>query len=248
MQDNQGSNIWGFWGTLLWGVVIAFLIFLGQVLPLFGYMLFEGTKISVESFLDLANHVETDATLLSVSVIGSAFIVVPLVFGIAKLKRGSVLKEYFDLRGYSWKTFWTWMGILVLLLVFEGYAIEAFGAEEIPSFMMNIEYPTVSSMWFLVFSVIFMAPLVEEVVFRGFLLKGFSNSFMGVWGAVILTSALWAMIHLQYEFAYVAVIFVVGLVFGYARIQTNSIFVPMTMHFFMNLVASLGLFYEKGML
>ena len=247
MQNNQSSNIWGFWGTLLWGVVIAFLLFLGQMLPLLGYMLFEGSQISVESFFSLVNQVETDALLLSVSVIGSAFIVVPLVFGIAKLKKGSLLKEYFALYAFSWKTFWTWMGILVLLLIFEGYAIEALGAEEIPSFMMNIEYPNVSSMWLLVFSVIFMAPLVEEVVFRGFLLKGFSNSFMGVWGAIIVTSALWAMLHLQYEFAYMAVIFMVGLVFGYARVKTNSLFVPMTMHFFMNLVASLGLFFEKGM-
>ena len=246
MQENS-LNVWGFWGTFLWGLVIAVLLFIGQVLPIYLYTLTGSEAVTLESFLQLLGSIETDAFLLSLSVIGSAIIVVPLVFGIAKLKRGSVLKEYFDLKRFSWKTFWSWIAVLILLLLFEGYAIEALGAEEIPNFMMNIEFPSVSSMWLLLFAVTFMAPLIEEVVFRGFLLKGFSNSFMGVYGAIIVTSALWALIHLQYEFAYVAVIFVVGLVFGYARIRTNSLLVPMMMHFFMNLVASAGLFYEKGM-
>jgi len=243
----DSSKIWGFWGTFLWGIVIGGLLFLGQLIPLLIYMKVVGEVISLENFLLFAQKVETDAWLLSISVIGSALIVVPLVFGIAKLKRGSVLKEYFDLRGYSWKTFWTWMGILVLLLIFEGYAIEAMGAKEIPNFMMNIEFPNRLSMYLLAFSVMFIAPLIEEVVFRGFLLKGFSETFMGAEGAVVVTSLLWAIIHLQYEFAYVAVIFMIGLVFGYARIKTKSLFVPMTMHLVMNGVASLGLFFEKGM-
>ena len=138
------------------------------------------------------------------------------------------------------------MGVLALLLVVEGVALDLMGVEQTPSFMMNIEFPTKFSIYLLVFSVMFMAPLIEEVVFRGFLLKGFSETFMGAEGAVALTSLLWAIMHFQYEFAYVAVIFMIGLVFGYARIKTGSLFVPMTMHMVMNGVASLGLFLEKG--
>ena len=241
------SKIWGFWGTLLWGAVIGVFLFLGQLIPLLIYMKAIGESISFENLVLFSQKVETDAFLLSVSVIGSALIVVPLVFGIAKLKRGSVLKEYFDLRGYSWRTFWRWMGVLLLLLIFEGFALEAMGVEQTPNFMLNIEYPNRLSIYLLLFSVMFMAPLIEEVVFRGFLLKGFSKTFMGAEGAVALTSLLWAVMHLQYEFAYVAVIFMIGLVFGYARIKTGSLFVPMTMHMVMNGIASLGLFFEKGM-
>ena len=241
----DSSKIWGFWGTLLWGIVIGGLLFLGQLIPLLIYMKVVGEPLTLENFFLFAPKVERDALLLSISVIGSALIVVPLVFGIAKLKKGSVLRDYFDLRGYSWKTFWRWMGVLALLLVVEGVALDLMGVEQTPSFMMNIKFPTTSSMYLLAFSVMFMAPLIEEVVFRGFLLKGFSKTFMGEWGAIIVTSLLWAIIHLQYEVAYVAVIFMIGLVFGYARIKTQSLFVPMTMHMVMNGVASLGLFYEK---
>jgi len=246
-MEARSQNIWGFWGTFLWGIVIAVLLLVGQMLPIFLYRLFEGKEDTIDSFFLSLTAVEQNAFLLSLSVIGSALFVVPLVLGIAKLKRNSSLRDYFALRAISWGTVWRWMLVLLALLVFESFAIDALGAEEIPSFMMNIEFPSVSSMWVLLFAVIVMAPLVEEVVFRGFLLKGFSQTFMGHYGAIVVTSLLWAMLHLQYEFAYVAVIFVVGLVFGYARFKTNSIFTPLMMHFFMNLVASVGLFFEKGM-
>ena len=242
----NSSNIWGFWGTLLWGVVIGLVLFLGQLLPLVGYMFVTGVEFTLDTFLEFMQGVEKDALLLSVSVIGSAIIVIPIILGIAKLKKGSKLKDYFDLNAYSWKTFWIWMGILVLLLIFETYALQLLGVEETPSFMKNIEYPTTSSIWLLVFSVMFMAPLIEEVVFRGFLLKGFANSFMGTSGAIVITSLLWALLHLQYTIEYMFVIFVVGLVFGYAKIQTKSLFVPMTMHMVMNGLAAVGLFIEKG--
>jgi membrane protease YdiL (CAAX protease family) len=247
MYIKNKSNTWGFTGTFLWGLVIAVLLLIGQVLPLLLYALMGQESVTADSFILFLTDMEKDAFLLSLSVIGSAIFVVPLVFGIAKLKKGSNLQEYFSFHKISWKTVAIWIGVLILLLIFEGLAIEALGADEIPSFMMNIEYPSVSSMWVLLFAVTFMAPLVEEVVFRGFLLTGFSQSSLGVPAGIVITSALWAVIHLQYELAYVAVIFVVGLVFGYARVKTNSILTPMMMHFMMNLVASIGLFYEKGL-
>jgi len=248
MYLEEKSNVWQFWGTFLWGLVIIVLLLLGQVLPIWLYLQFIGdAPESMNAFIEFLETIETDAFLISLSAIGSAIIVVPLVLLIAKFKRGSNLQEYFGFYKISWKTFASWMGILVLLLVFETFFLGALGVEETPSFMMNIEFPTIYSMWILVFAVVFMAPLIEEVVFRGFLLKGFSKSFIGVSGAVVITSALWAMMHMQYEKEYVLVIFVVGIVFGIARIHTNSILTPMIMHFFMNLIASVGLFYEKGM-
>jgi len=128
------------------------------------------------------------------------------------------------------------------------YALHLLGVEETPSFMKNIEYPNQISIWLLVFSVMFMAPLIEEIVFRGFLLKGFSNSFLGIYGAIVVTSLLWAMVHLQYTIEYMLVIFAIGLVFGYAKIKTQSLFVPMSMHMLMNGLAALGLFMEKGVI
>jgi len=122
------------------------------------------------------------------------------------------------------------------------------GIEQIPDSMMNIGYPSEFSKWLLVLGVAFFAPVLEEVIFRGFLLKGLANSVLGVYGAIFLTSLVWAVIHGQYEWGYMMLIFVIGLVLGYARMRTNSLFVPIMMHIIFNFVASVELYLVKGIL
>lgn len=45
-------------------------------------------------------------------------------------------------------------------------------------------------------AMVFIGPAAEEFLFRGFLLSAFAKSGMGFWGAAVLTSALWAGIHI----------------------------------------------------
>ena len=238
--------IWGFWGTLLFGMVILIAFLLGQILPLIFYMMFEGTTLTFEAFNTLASSAVKDAFLLFLSAMGGMLLAVPVAFGVAKLKRGAILKDYFSLNGFAWKTLGFWILVFIVLQIATGFLIEALGAKDIPNFMLELEYPTLMTKILLLVAVVVAAPVVEEVVFRGFLLKGFANSFMGVHGAVLLTSALWAVIHMQYEIAYLIAIFVIGVVFGYARIRSNSLFIPMIMHSLMNFLAIVGLLYEKG--
>ena len=240
------TNIWGFWGTLLWGVVILIVFLIGQVLPLLGYMFVQNMEITFESFNTLAASATTNSFLLFLSSIGGVLLTVPIVLGIAKLKKGSILKEYFSLNGFKLKTLGFWILVFIVLQVATGFLIDSLGAKEIPDFMMNLKYPTCMEKILLLVAVVVAAPIVEEVVFRGFLLKGFTNSFIGMHGAVLITSALWAVIHMQYEIAYLIAIFLIGLVFGYARLLTNSLYIPMIMHALMNFLAIVGLFYEKG--
>lgn len=238
--------IWGFWGTLLWGIVILGIFLIGQLLPLLGYMFFEGMSMTKKSFDALGVLASRDAFLVFLAAFGGMLLTVPMVFGIAKLKKGSLLKDYFALNGFTWKVLGFWVLVFIVLQIATGFLTEALGAKEIPNFMMNLEYPTLLDKLLLLIAVMVAAPIVEEVVFRGFLLKGFSETFMGTHGAVLVTSALWAAIHQQYQIAYLIAIFMVGLVFAYARMITNSLFIPMIMHALMNLLAILGLFYEKG--
>ena len=238
--------VWSFWGTSLWALVILLVFIAGQIIPLILYMMFEGTTVTAEAFKTFASSAMKDTFLLFLSSMGGMLFATPVAFGAAKLKRGAILKDYFALNGFAWRTLGFWLLVFIVLQIAIGFLVEALGADEIPNFMMNLEYPTVTNKILLLVAVMVAAPVVEEVVFRGFLLKGFANSFMGVHAAVLLTSALWAVIHMQYEIAYLIAIFVIGVVFAYARIQTNSLFIPMIMHSLMNLLAIVGLFYEKG--
>jgi membrane protease YdiL (CAAX protease family) len=50
---------------------------------------------------------------------------------------------------------------------------------------------------------------------------------------------LWAAIHLQYDAYGIGMIFVCGILLGYARMRTGSVLLCMVMHAFMNLVATI---------
>ena len=52
-----------------------------------------------------------------------------------------------------------------------------------------------------------VAPISEEIAFRGFLFRGLSASWLGVSGTLIATSAAWAAMHVQYDAFTLAQIF-----------------------------------------
>jgi hypothetical protein len=95
-------------------------------------------------------------------------------------------------------------------------------------------YKATDSLWLFWIAAVLAAPLFEEVMFRGFLFRGFRASFLGTGGTVILTALLWAAMHLQYNLYGMGFIAATGILFGLARAQTGSLIVPMAMHAALN--------------
>jgi membrane protease YdiL (CAAX protease family) len=126
------------------------------------------------------------------------------------------------------------LGLLLLSDVFT----TLMGRPIVPDFMVDV-YQTAGFVPFLWLALIVAAPLMEEVFFRRFLLAGFSRSKIGAPGAIVLTAALWAAIHSQYDFYGIATIFVFGLFLGYARLKTGSIYTTIILHAVMNLGATI---------
>ncbi|MDP6264729.1 MAG: CPBP family intramembrane metalloprotease, partial [Pseudomonadales bacterium] len=112
------------------------------------------------------------------------------------------------------------------------------GKPVVPEFMSAV-YTSTESLWFLWLALIVAAPLFEELFFRGFLISGLKSSFVRPVGAVLISSALWAAIHLQYDLYGMLTVFVIGLMLGMARIKTDSVLLTVGMHSFMNLVATI---------
>jgi membrane protease YdiL (CAAX protease family) len=79
------------------------------------------------------------------------------------------------------------------------------------------------------------APITEEFAVRGFLFRGWSRSFLGPIGAILLSSALWAAMHVQYDGYYVCEVFLIGLIFGYLRHRGGSTWLTVITHGFCNL-------------
>ena len=74
------------------------------------------------------------------------------------------------------------------------------------------------------------APVFEEIIFRGFLMRGLSASRLGVVGALLLSSLVFAAAHVQYNLPTMAMVFGLGLVFGLMRWRSGSTTVSIMLH------------------
>ena len=78
------------------------------------------------------------------------------------------------------------------------------------------------------------------MLFRGFLFKGLKESFLGGTGAVIVSSIIFSAIHIQYGIAIIVfLLFPMSILFGYARLKSNSLILPILLHSLNNLITCL---------
>jgi membrane protease YdiL (CAAX protease family) len=100
------------------------------------------------------------------------------------------------------------------------------------------EFPhsTVGAVLFALVAVV-MAPVFEEIVFRGFLFRGLANSFGWVWGALI-SAGIFGAAHLQLDvFLPLAAL---GFALAWAYHRTGSLWTNITMHALFNAIAVLA--------
>ena len=64
--------------------------------------------------------------------------------------------------------------------------------------------------------------------------RGLAASRVGVVGAIVISSAIWAAMHVQYEPFYMVHIFVIGLLFGYWRWKSGSTILTLILHAIVN--------------
>lgn len=133
------------------------------------------------------------------------------------------------------------LGVLVVMLFGPDAAPEAGG---LPSEV--VEGPP----WSLILTVVVVAPVAEELYFRGFLLQGLWRSFGPRW-ATFVSAVVFGLFHfsgarLQTVLPMVSAT-LIGLVFGYLFVRTRNLAVTVLAHALVNGVAvSLVLLLTRG--
>lgn len=90
-----------------------------------------------------------------------------------------------------------------------------------------------------ILSAIFMAPVAEEIIYRGYMFDVLKRSF-GAAASVLLTSALFAAAHLpqmNFDALDFGIILMLGLFFGILREKTGSVLVPIAFHGIYNIIS-----------
>jgi len=122
------------------------------------------------------------------------------------------------------------------------------GREVEPGFMGDVlkSARTDGALWLLVLAFCVAAPVTEEFFARGFLYRGWSESFLRPAGAILLSSMVWTALHLQYDWFFFGEVFSIGLLLGYLRYRFNSTWLTVVVHGLNNLAATLQSLWLAG--
>lgn len=228
---------WGLPGTLLWGMVIAAAyVVIGTISAGVYFGLTQGAT-SPDEYAEALLDLQFDGATIAVSTIVTALLCGAIIAVVVKLKRGSNLKEYLGLHIPSKQETGRWLAILIGFLIVFDTITYLLGRPIVPEFMWRL-YSSLESRWLLWIALIIAAPVIEELFFRGFLIKGLAASRLGAVGAVVLTSFAWALIHVQYDAYSIGAIFIMGLILGAARMKTGSTILAIFLHAVANFIAT----------
>lgn len=231
---------WGFWATVGFSLVILFAWLVVQVVVTVVYLfgapsgraLFDKNPLGVDPA-----KISNDGTLLALATTCTGILIPPLCILFAWLKRGISTQKYLGLVRAPTRQTLGWLGAGLLFAAASDTVTWLLGRPIVPEFMDHA-YRSAAFVPLLWFAVVVGAPLFEEFFFRGFALAGLRYSRLGAIGAVLLTALGWTALHTQYDLIDLSDLFLFGLLLGYARIRSGSLFVPIGMHALNNLWAT----------
>ena len=231
---HRERRIWKFWGTALWGLAIFAAMFAGQMIVVGWFVLREQGPLDIGA----ATRVLGGGLTIALSVITG----LPAVLGalwIAIRVSGTPFADYLALRWTSWRNIAIGAGALALLVLAWELLSRAVGRESTPEFMMDVlrSARADGALWVLVIAFCIAAPITEELFARGFLYRGWSETFLRTPGAILLSSAVWTALHLQYDWFFFGEVFSIGLLLGYLRYRYQSTWLTVIVHGLNNLAA-----------
>ncbi len=236
-------RIWKFWGTCLWGLFIFAAMFVGQLAVVAWFVLRQSGPIDIAA----AIHVVGGGLTISLSVIMGLPAVLAALWVAIRVSR-TPFADYLALRWTSWKNLLIGVGALFVLVVGWDLLSRALGREIQPGFMGEVlkSAQADGALWLLIIAFCVAAPMSEEFFARGFLYRGWSESFLRPAGAIVLSSLAWTALHLQYDWFFFCEVFSIGILLGYLRWRSNSTWLTVVVHGLNNLAATLQTIWLAG--
>ncbi|HET6839618.1 MAG TPA: CPBP family intramembrane glutamic endopeptidase [Bradyrhizobium sp.] len=244
---HRPPRIWKFWDTALWGLFVFGGMFVGQLAVVGWFVLRQGGPMDLADLVAATRLVAGRGLTISLSVIAGLPGVLAALWLAIRLTR-TPFTDYLALRSTRWTNFL--IGTVALFVLVAGWDLlsRATGREVEPGFMVDVlkSARADGALWLLVLAFCVAAPVSEELFARGFLYRGWSESFLGPVGAIVLSSMVWTLLHLQYDWYFLGEVFSIGLLLGYFRYRTNSIWLTIFMHGLNNLAATLQSIWFAG--
>lgn len=213
---------WG-WGTVVIGVLVAIAIFFGLILAIVGGLALLGIEPDEKSPGGLALN-----TLLYVSFLGVPWVIAS--------RGGRSAREALGFQGIRWRQLWwvpvglvmTYAVMIVFVLLQQLVGIEPEG---------NLDSDLLSDNGTVAVAILaigVVAPIAEEVFFRGFIFPGITRS-AGTIPGLLVSGVLFGSAHLQLSL--LIPFSAVGVVFAFLYLRTKSIYTSMLVHGAFNMIS-----------
>jgi membrane protease YdiL (CAAX protease family) len=218
---------WGFWSSLGW-VVLAVTVATVSIVPL---------SIAYYTLNGLTGIRLDGQTLQSLAY--AAFSAVAVVVIAVAAARRSDWRVYLGLVWPRWSLIGLAFAVLVVEVAFNVGLFSLLPIHDdstpgiVDEYQAAIGNPVALTLFWLSLTVI--APVSEEIAFRGFILRGWMSTRLGVTGAIVLSSLLFAAIHGPDQIAIFVSLFVGGMLLATVRWLSGSIVPTILMHATWNL-------------
>jgi membrane protease YdiL (CAAX protease family) len=221
---------WGLWATLGW-VILAF--FLSAIAGLVVLLIWRPDAITGGTDMLM------DGPLISITTIASAVVQVGTLALAARLARWPA-GEYLGLVPPATRPALIAIAILVVFLLGYDALTYLLGRDVVTPFQVDTyrtarDGGTLPLLWL---TFVIVAPVAEEIMFRGFLFRGWVTSERSAIPAILVISLLFAAIHVQYDWFGILQVFFVGLLLGLVRWRSGSTVLTILMHVLINLWAT----------
>ncbi len=229
----------GIWATLGWGVLafaIANSVGTAIVLIWFPNQLSSGASLGYGGPL-----------VALVTLITNPLLIV-LLAAIARWRTGINAAAYLGLTRFGLRDFC--IGFLAIAAVAAASDVVDpwIGVDIVPRFQTDIFTSVGATGWLLalVLAIVVIGPLGEEIIFRGFLFRGWVAPGARGIAAVAVISLLWSLMHVQYAWVLMGQIFIIGLVLGWIRWHSGSTLLTILLHMMVNLESTIETAVKLG--
>jgi membrane protease YdiL (CAAX protease family) len=224
---------WGLWATFGW-VILA--ILLSSIAGLIVVLIWRPDAITGGT-----TDMLKDGPLISITTIASAIVQVATLALAARLAHWPA-GEYLGLVRPATRPALIAIAVLIVFLLGYDALTYLLGRDIVTPFQVDTyraarDGNALPLLWL---TFVLVAPIAEEIMFRGFLFRGWVRSESSAIPAIVVISLLFAAMHVvQYDWFGILQVFFIGLLLAIARWRSGSTLLTILMHALANLWATI---------
>ena len=220
----------GIWETLGWGLLVFAVTQAVGIIALAAWNVAHGAEPLAISGYDGAQIALTTLVINALQV--------ALLIEIPRWRLGASPLDYLALTRFSPRNFLIGViAIIILVAALDGIS-HLVRSDTVTPFETDIFTSGRAEGWLtaVIVAVVLVGPVGEEVLFRGFLFRGWVTPDWRGAIAVVVIPLLWAAMHLQYDWFGIGQVFLIGLVLSWIRWRSGSCLLTIALHVLVNLV------------